>query len=166
MKTNFTIGTKIKIINAGNGAYGANGEIGKVTIKESNAGLLKAENGFNVEISPNKIWRVSHHGTYEMLEEPKLRFLDITVNIKGDKTKAIIEDADNNLYRGVAKRNPKDDNDNKIGVLISVARALNLDENKEQKLIDALFDKEEKRLSDFSFDELLSEIENRMFIRK
>ena len=105
---------------------------------------------------------------FNAVDVPKLntRFLDMVVTCKNGKTKATIEDGDGKMFVGVSHKNKTDKRDDRIGILIAVARALNLDENKEQKLLDALFDKEEKRLSDFSFDELLSEIENRMFIRK
>lgn len=67
----FKAGTKIKIIDAGNGAYGANGKTGVVTNKVGSRGLFKTETGFNVEVGDGSVWRVSSNGEYEVLEKAK-----------------------------------------------------------------------------------------------
>lgn len=52
------IGTRIKIIDAGNGAYGVNGNIGVVTNKRNTDGLLETDPGYNVDIGC-KVWRIN-----------------------------------------------------------------------------------------------------------
>lgn len=52
------IGTRIKIIDAGNGAYGVNGNIGVVTNKRNTDGLLETNPGYNVDIGC-RVWRIN-----------------------------------------------------------------------------------------------------------
>ena len=66
-------GTVISIINAGEGAYGANGKVGTVTKEKSNHGLREEYNGFNVKLSDNNIWRVGFGGEYTILDRPNYK---------------------------------------------------------------------------------------------
>lgn len=155
------IGTKIKIINAGSGAYGANGKIGIVTNKRSMNGLLPDENGFNVELENGSIWRVSLNGIYKDLSET-IEFLDATIKIKGKDTTVVITNDKNEISKGVAVKNEKDCRNDKIGVLIAFARALKIEKEKIDKIINVMFETQEKDLSNFSDLELLIECEKRM----
>ncbi len=159
----FEVGTKIRIIDAGNGAKGADGRIGIVTNKPSSCGLLSIRpEAFNVELENGIVWRVSNFGTFEELSVP-VKFLDITIRCKGKETKAIIEDDKCNIKTGKAIRNDEDSNDYKIGTLISVARALGMSEEKVNAITDALFDTvKEKDISEFEDIDILIECERRM----
>lgn len=53
------LGDKIKIIDPGAGAYGCFDEIGYITNKKSNNGILSENPGVNVELENGKVWRIN-----------------------------------------------------------------------------------------------------------
>ena len=61
------IGTKIRIIETKNGCRGAEGKIGIVTNHLSNDGLLRGDDGYNVEIAPGNVWRINEDAKVEIL---------------------------------------------------------------------------------------------------
>ena len=61
------IGTEIKIINAGTGAIGCNGEIGTVTNEMSSNGIWDADAGYNVRLKNGEIWRINENANIEIL---------------------------------------------------------------------------------------------------
>lgn len=64
---NYKIGQEIRVINAGLGAIGCNGLVGKVTNKKSTNGLVTRK-GFNIEFKNGQIWSVNNDGQYELIE--------------------------------------------------------------------------------------------------
>lgn len=64
----YKIGTRIEIIDAGVGAYGANGKIGVITTENPTAGLLKTDPGYNVKIG-RVVWRIHLDADVKILEE-------------------------------------------------------------------------------------------------
>lgn len=65
----FKVGDKIKIVRATSGCYGAEGKIGTVTNERSTDGLLKRDNGFNVDCGNGHIWRIGFESKCELLDE-------------------------------------------------------------------------------------------------
>ena len=65
----YKVGERIKIINATNGCYGANGKIGTVTNKPSTNGLCYYKDGFNVDCGSGQIWRIGFASECELLDE-------------------------------------------------------------------------------------------------
>lgn len=65
---NLKIGDKIEIIRTKNGCKGAEGKVGIVTNRISNNGLFKSDEGFNVEVEQNVIWRINPDAKIEVLE--------------------------------------------------------------------------------------------------
>lgn len=97
---------------------------------------------------------------FDFSSKPKKRDIvgNIHYKIKNNETFVTV-----NKNTGKAKKNPIDSNDNNIGILIATARALKIDENKIQGIIDTLFEtKKEKTIKDFSNNELLDELRIRL----
>jgi hypothetical protein len=67
MNNKFPVGTKLLVIDAGNGAKGADNKTGVVTNKGHNSGLFKSEDGFNIEFDNGSVWRVSAKGKYQII---------------------------------------------------------------------------------------------------
>ncbi len=66
----YTVGTKLKVINGGFGAHGADGGVGIVTLDEPTNGLLEEDDGFNLQMkNSHEIWRVSFDGEYEIISK-------------------------------------------------------------------------------------------------
>lgn len=65
----FKVGDKIKIVKATAGCYGAEGEIGTVTNERPTDGLLKRDNGFNVDCGNGHIWRIGFESECELLDK-------------------------------------------------------------------------------------------------
>lgn len=63
------LGTKIKILDAGHGAYGCNGAIGKITNAHSKNGLYDFERGVNVELEDGETWRISESAQVEIISD-------------------------------------------------------------------------------------------------
>lgn len=62
------VGTRIKILDAGDGAWGANGAIGRVTTERHTDGLLSSNPGYNVKIEqPANVWRISEDAKIKIL---------------------------------------------------------------------------------------------------
>lgn len=64
------VGTRIKIIDAGCGAYGANNKIGVVVADdvESNNGLTTPNTYFKVKLEDGVVWKISKKATYNILK--------------------------------------------------------------------------------------------------
>lgn len=60
------VGTRIKIIDAGMDAHGADGLTGRVTTKEHTAGLLSSDEGYNVDTG-YCVWRISKNAEIKIL---------------------------------------------------------------------------------------------------
>lgn len=65
----YKVGDRIKIINATEGCYGANGRIGTVTNKPSTDGLCCDKDGFNVDCGRGGIWKIGFGSECELLDE-------------------------------------------------------------------------------------------------
>lgn len=65
----YKVGDRIKIINATEGCYGANGRVGTVTNKHSTDGLCYDKGGFNVDCGRGGIWRIGFASECELLDE-------------------------------------------------------------------------------------------------
>ena len=61
------VGTRIEIIDAKNGALGANGKIGVVTDRPSCAGMLSIDPGYNVDTGNGRIWRINPNAEIKIL---------------------------------------------------------------------------------------------------
>lgn len=133
----FKVGDRVKIINAGDGAYGANKKIGAVTKQHFTNGIgdrIGVET-FNVILEDSgEVWSVSCNGEYELLP-PKISKV-ITVSHEAEKTQAII----NNCHFGETIKNPKDKQNRGFATIISVMRALKIDKDTECRVIKALFE--------------------------
>lgn len=161
------IGDRVKILEATNGATGANGLTG-IVVKNREThksrydihGLLYDDKEtLMVKCDNGQFWRVGKHGKY-MLRNNKFGVETIDVIYKGKETKAIFGDK-----VGVATCNlSKDMYDSRYGAIISIARAMNFGEDKVQGIIDILFD--DVKLEGFSEEELLDEIVNRRVKRQ
>ncbi len=68
MAIKFNFGDKLRIIDAGDGAKGADGRVGIVTSERSNSGLYERDNGFNIRLENGIVWRVSESGNYEVIQ--------------------------------------------------------------------------------------------------
>ena len=53
------VGTRIKILDGGHGAKGANGLEGYITSRPSNHGLVPNSHGFNVMCNDGNVWRIA-----------------------------------------------------------------------------------------------------------
>ena len=65
------VGTRIKILNAGDGAMDANGKTGVVTTKENSDGRLDSFPGYNVEVKSGEIWRINPNAEIKILNRGK-----------------------------------------------------------------------------------------------
>lgn len=65
----FKVGDKIKIVRATSGCSGAEGKIGTVTNERHTDGILKRDNGFNVDCGNGHIWRIGFESKCELLDE-------------------------------------------------------------------------------------------------
>jgi len=92
----------------------------------------------------------------ETKEKKEKKIVTVDFVLSNDSVKAV------DLHRvGVTKRNPKDDYDETIGMMVSLARMLKLPEDKVSGIIDVLYDDVPKKLSDTSYRELLEELARR-----
>ena len=161
----FTVGDKIKIINAGSGAYGANGSIGVVTNEPSEHGLSRLDCGFNVKIlDTDEVWKVSVNGEYEVLSYHRRKRISgaecVLFTFDGNKTTAKL--TENNKV-GETIKSKEDENDDKIAMIISLAKALELEKDKIDGIVEVLFDKvKEKEIKDFTNYELKRELVRRI----
>lgn len=64
----YPLGTKIKIIDAGSGAYGVDGKSGRITDLESSHGLLPTDLGYNVLLDNGSVWRIRPEAKIEILK--------------------------------------------------------------------------------------------------
>ena len=77
----YPIGTKLKVINAGDGALGCNGCTGIVTSKECTNGIFEDDSGYNIEITDAKVvdsyieagqvWRIRNYADVEICKPSK-----------------------------------------------------------------------------------------------
>ena len=81
---------------------------------------------------------------------------EIKLEFKGKSTKASF-----NGKTGRAVRSVEDKEDRKVGVLIATMRAVGFDEDMVNKVVDVLFD-DVKGLKDYTLEELLKEVANRL----
>ena len=136
-------------------------------IKAKNSKILPKINIDDIFNENSDIFKI-YCPNFTTADVPKLntRFLDMVVTCKNGKTKAIIEDGGGKMFVGTSHKNKTDKRDDRIGILIAVARAINLEETAIQRMIDGLFNDKSETLKNCTAEELLAEIKNRMFIRK
>ena len=160
------VGDRIKVINAGMGAYGANNKmatvVGTVPRGKRVSGLSSYNIGVMIKLdNPHEdfhtvYWKVNLHGEYEVLSEKKLN-IDADILIKGSKTKVVIGDK-----VGEARCNLIEDKFNEAyGIILAVARAYKLDNEKFQGIVDALYD-DVKRIEEYDTLELIDELRARV----
>lgn len=189
----FDIGDVVKVIDGGSGATGCNGCIAVITDEKHVNGLYARDEGVNIEIIDDSccesefnigiggmlgsIWRVRRYG----LELHSLEYKDdelttikkdyerkdnktIIVEVNGKVTESTIIDTDGKRS-GYCLKRPVDDYDEKIGIMLSIARALEFDDEKMKLILNAIhgtYVLEDWMLSEFSNEELLNEIQKRM----
>ena len=156
------VGEKVKIINGTNGAFGADGKTGVVIKDSANFESEDKVRGRHycsrstllIRCNDGELWRVGKSGEFMLLNN-KHGIESIDIIYKGKQTKAVIGNK-----VGVSTCNVDEDvYDSYYGALISIARAMDLGEDKVQGIIDVLFD--DVGLEKFSEEELLDEIVNR-----
>lgn len=143
------VGDRIRIIYAGMGARGANGKVGTVVKnfgigREGEvSGLAIWMGGLMVKLDEptgfanKKYWRVSDSGRYELLSPTRLRekkHFDSDVAIKCNEA---------------------------YGVILAIARAYKLDNDKVNAIVDALYG-DNKTLEDYDTFEILDELRSRV----
>lgn len=150
------IGDKVLIIDAGVGAYGANGETGIVTKEKSDSGILGHKPGVNIKLKDGSVWRCRLDGKFSILS----RKMSLTVSSHDDLTLAVIKEG-SETKKGISIKNPKDDSDFRIGALIAIMRAMEMPTLTIEKVIDVLFEEEEQEKEKETLSqiaELLSEV--------
>lgn len=154
------IGDKIFIIDAGNGARGANGKEGIITSEVSTSGLFRLDKGFNVKLEDGRVWRCSLGGKYKII---KKRPVSIKITTHDDITKATVKFGDNKTKIAYAQKTAEDDYNFEIGAIIATMRGLNMDRQVVNRVIDALYDDGKKNpLDALTTKELLDELCKRM----
>lgn len=100
----YKVGTKLKIIDAGDGAHGCDNCKGIVTNEKRNSGISVNSDGFNILITEKnnyyselgEIWRVSADGTYEIIEGDIMTKKDLktgmTVRLRNGNLYKILKD--------------------------------------------------------------------------
>lgn len=150
------IGDKIRVLDAGWGAKGADNCIGVVIGRKGKNGLATLQSSVNIEIINSKdgngamcgaTWCVSLEGSYEIIEsgesttEKRKDVKNIKIVFDGAETLAIINDDS----IGKTVRNIEEDsNDDNIGIIVSVMRALKMDKKVESRVLNALFNEMEE----------------------
>lgn len=87
IKTSYPpIGTKIRIIDGGTGALGANNKIGIVTKKEHSNGLFACETGYNVDCDGH-IWRIKPNAKIEIIDEKTIEEMRDSIRTYCNKQK-------------------------------------------------------------------------------
>lgn len=106
----YKIGTKLKIIEAGEGAMGCEGCEGVVTNQAHENGMFVTDEGFNVSITKacskyppiNSIWRVSKNGTYQIIGVDEMTKNDLqvgmTVRTENGKLAKVLENVQTKGY--------------------------------------------------------------------
>lgn len=161
------IGDRVRVINATSGAYGANNKVGVIVdrgdIPEVRiSGLRAFQDSLIIKLDNptgfkgNIYWRVGSSGEYEVLESNRKQFFDIDVIIKGDATKVLIGDK---VGSSICKED--DDFNEAYGIILAVARAYKLSEEKRKALVDALYDGV-KTLEDYDSLEIINELKSRV----
>lgn len=159
------VGDRIKVINAGSGALGANGVMATVVEKapknERISGLSAYRPSLMIKLDKvhskyfTSYWRVSLDGKYEVQTTKK--HIEMDVLIKNNVTKIVAGDK-----VGVARCNYSEDRFNEAyGVILAVARAYKLDDEKFQAIVDALYD-DIKKIEDYNTLELIEELKARV----
>ena len=80
----------------------------------------------------------------------------ITVDfvVSNTDTKAI-----NSKNMGIARRKPDDTHDKTIGMMVSLARLLDIPEERVSRIVDVLYGDDVRRIEEFSSDELMRELQ-------
>lgn len=100
---------------------------------------------------------------FEKIEEDRNEVINVKFIKNKKETLAIINDT----KIGKTVKSASDRNNDNIGIIVSLLRALKIDKDTENKIIDVLFEEEEESkkidLSEVSKEELLEEIAKRMW---
>lgn len=161
------VGDRVRVIYAGVGALSANGCTGTITenfpMGIRTSGLGREEVAITIKldrpagIKKNIYWRVSVDGIYEIIERPKtIKHIEVDVIIKDDLTKAIVSDK-----VGVSRCKEEDNFNESYGVILAVARAYGLSNEKIEALANVLYD-DVKTLEDYDTLEILDELKSRV----
>lgn len=161
------VGDRIRVINAGVGAFGANDHIGtiidNVPVGTKPSGLGRGDNTILIKLDKptvfrnNVYWGLSKNGLYEIIERPRRKkFFEIDVIIKNDSTKVVIGNK-----VGASKCKEEDSFNEAYGIILAVAGAYGLSKEKREALVDALYD-DVKTLEDYDTLELIEEIKERI----
>ena len=161
------VGDRVRVIHAGIGALGANDCTG--TIIENfpmgirTSGLDRGEDTISIKLDKptgfkqNLYWGLSMDGIYEIIERPKRRkHIEVDVIIKDDLTKVVVGDK-----VGVSRCKEEDSFNEAYGVILAVAGAYGLSNEKREALVDALYD-DVKTLEDYDTLEILDELKSRV----
>lgn len=161
------VGDRVRVINAGVGALGANDCTGTIIeefpIGARINGLGRGENNILIKLDNptgfklNIYWGLSINGTYEIIERPKRKkFFEIDVIIKNDSTKVVVGDK-----VGASKCKEEDSFNEAYGIILAVAKAYGLSNEKREALVDALYD-DVKTLEDYDTLEIIDELKSRV----
>ena len=116
---------------------------------------IKLKNNHTINFLYDYTW-------FEKIEEDRNEVINVKFIKNKKETLAIINDC----KIGKTVKAPMDKNNDNIAIIVSLLRALEVDKDIEDKVIDVLFEKEESKkidLSEVSKEELLEEIAKRMW---
>lgn len=119
------IGTKIKIINATSGSFGANGKEGFITngIGLDNHGLGPSENVVHVKTSETSMWTIGNDSKIEVLEKPQPKEeIRIFKSHRSNKINALLYEDGKVVKSAVAKCHADDKFDFETGAKIALDR--------------------------------------------
>lgn len=161
------VGDRVRVIYAGVGALSANGCTGTIIknfpLEICASGLDRGKDTILIKLDrptgfkQNLYWGLSMDGIYEIIEKPKRRrHIEVDVIIKDDLTKVVIGDK-----VGVSRCKEEDSFNESYGVILAVARAYGLSNEKREALVNVLYD-DVKTLEDYDTLEILDELKSRV----
>lgn len=156
------VGDRVRIISSSKDALGVEGRIGTVVPYS----LVKDKSGKEIPLNKDTLFvhldnsknymRVDSSDVFQIIERNNRRYFEIDIVIKEGTTKAIVG---NNVGCSVCNTD-KEEFIEGYGVLLAVARAYKIDEDKISKIIDILYS-DYKDISGYTFSELVDELRKR-----
>lgn len=119
---NFKIGYKVRVIQAEEGAYGANNKIGVITNKPSTNGLNDYKKGIHVEFENKQIWNIGKNPKLELLNSTNK---SIYIYTNGTTITAVLNKGNKVIKTAMAKCHPDDTYDFESGARIAFDRLCN-----------------------------------------
>lgn len=159
------VGDRVRVIYAGIGASGANGYTGTIIenfpLEICASGLGRGKDTILIKLDKpagfmkNIYWGLDIDGIYEIIPKRK-KHIEVDIIIKDDLTKVVVGDK-----VGVSRCKEEDSFNESYGVILAVARAYGLSNEKREALVDVLYD-DVKTLEDYDTLEILDELKSRV----